>query len=142
VESSSVPVKKLFIVVIDDSETVCRLLEAILTGEGHQVRWFLDSVRALHSIQKGETPLPDVLIVDVNIPHLDGYGVVKRFKDNPASRHIPAIMISRWDDTISHLKARLVGAHAYLAKPFQPQDVIALIQPFTTLPNSNTPENK
>jgi DNA-binding response OmpR family regulator len=141
VESSRVPVKKLFIVVIDDSETVCRLLEAILTREGHQVRWFLDSVRGLHSIQKGETPLPDVLIVDVNIPHLDGYGVVKRFKDNPASRHIPAIMISRWDDTISHLKARLVGAHAYLAKPFQPQDVIALIQPFTTFPNSNTPEN-
>ena len=140
-EHSNVKLKKLFIVVIDDSPTVCRLLEAILTREGHQVTWFQDSVGALRSIKKGETPLPDLLFVDVNIPLIDGYEVAKFFKGNPASRHIPIIMISRWDDVISHLKARLAGAHAYLAKPFQAQDVIALVQPFTTFPNANPPEN-
>jgi twitching motility two-component system response regulator PilG len=126
--------KNLFIVVIDDSAIVCRVLEILLTKEGHQVKSFLNPVPAFRSIKTGETPLPDLLFVDINLPHINGYEVVKFFKDNPASMHIPIIMISRSDDVVLRLKARLAGANAYLAKPFKPQDVIALILPFTTFP--------
>jgi twitching motility two-component system response regulator PilG len=128
-------------VVIDDSETVCRILEAVLAREGHQVKSFLDPVLAFRSINKGETPLPDLLFVDIHLPRLDGYKVIQHFKKQPAFMHIPIIVISRSDGVIDRLKAQLAGSNAYLAKPFQAQDVIALVQGFATLPNANTPEN-
>jgi len=133
----------LFLVVIDDSAVVCRILEALLTKEGHQVECFLDPVSALRSILvTGATPLPDLFFIDLSLPALNGYEVTQCFKTNAASMHIPIIVISRLDDPIARLKARLAGATAFLPKPFQVQDVIALVQPFTTFPNANPPENK
>ena len=131
----------LFIVVIDDSPTVCTILDVFLTREGHQVKSFQNPVPALRSILKtGETPLPDLLFIDLSLPTINGYEVIRLFKNNPASIHIPAIVISRLGDTITRLKVRLAGANAYLEKPFQIQDVIALVQSFATLPKSDTHE--
>jgi twitching motility two-component system response regulator PilG len=132
----------LFLVVIDDSAVVCRILEALLTKEGHQVECFLDPVSALRSILvTGATPLPDLLFIDLSLPTLNGYEVIQRFKTNPASMHIPVVVISRRDDTISRLKARLAGATAYLPKPFAVQDVLALVRNVAVPPNSNTAGN-
>jgi CheY-like chemotaxis protein len=142
VESSSSTRKNLFIVVIDDSTVVCRILEALLTKEGHQVKSFLDPVSAIRSILiTGETPLPDLFFIDLSLPVLNGYEVIRHVKTNPASMHIPVVVISRRDDTISRLKARLAGAAAYLPKPFKAQDLLALVQNIAALPNANTPEN-
>lgn len=135
--------RKLFIVVIDDSMTVCTMLETILTRQGHQVRWFLDPVSAVRSIlTTGETPPPDLLFIDLTLPRLDGYKVIKIFKNQSASRHIPIVVISRLGDAVSRLKARLAGAYAYLEKPFQPQDVLTLVRDGVTHPNPNTHENE
>jgi DNA-binding response OmpR family regulator len=137
------PSNKLFIVVIDDSATVCRILEGVLTEGGHQVVCFLDPVPALRSIlNTGETPLPDLLFIDLNLPKINGYEVITRFKKNTASLHLPIIAISRLGDTVSRLKARLAGANAFLEKPFQPQDVLTLVRDVAVLPNSNIHENE
>jgi CheY-like chemotaxis protein len=137
------PSNKLFIVVIDDSETVCRILEGVLTEGGHQVQSFQDPVPALRSIlNTGETPLPDLLFIDLNLPKINGYEVITRFKNNPASLHIPIIAISRLGDMVSRLKARLAGANAFLEKPFQPQDVLTFVRDVAMLPNSNIHENE
>ena len=134
--NSSANVKKLFIVVIDDSEVVCRILKTVLTEEGHQVTSFLDPVAALRSILKtGETPLPDLLFIDISMPSLSGYETARGFKNHQASTHIPIIIISRLDDTIARLKARLVGAVAFLPKPFEAWDVLTLVQSFASPPN-------
>ena len=131
----------LFIVVIDDSPTVCTILDVFLTREGHQVKSFQNPVPALRSILKtGETPLPDLLFIDLSLPMINGYEVIRLFKNNPASIHIPVIVISRLGDTITRLKVRLAGANAYLEKPFQIQDVIALVQSFAALPKLDTHE--
>ena len=137
------PSKKLFIVVIDDSITVCQILEALLTKEGHQVKSFQHPVPALRSIlNTGETPLPDLLFIDLKLPNINGYEVIKRLKGNPATQHIPIVVISRLGDTITRLKVRLAGANAFLEKPFQPQDVLMLARYFATFTNPTIPENK
>ena len=142
-EPSNVDPKRLFIVVIDDSETVCKMLETILTPQGHQVTCFLDPVDALRSILKTcETPLPDLLYIDLTLPRMDGYEVIKRFKSHQATQHIPIIVISRLGNTVARLKARLAGANAFLEKPFQVQDVLMLTWSVTALTNQTTTENK
>jgi DNA-binding response OmpR family regulator len=98
-------------------------------------------VAALRSILKtSETPLPDLLFIDISLPKINGYETVRLFKSHPASMHIPIIIISRLDDTVARLKARLSRADAYLEKPFEAQEVIACIQPFATLPNPDSHE--
>ena len=137
------PSKKRFIVVIDDSVTVCHLLEALLTQEGHQVRCFQHPVPAIRSILiTGETPLPDLLFIDLSLPRINVYQEVRRLLKDPVSIHIPIIGITRLDDTVARLKARLAGANAYLAKPFQIQDVLTLVGDVVTRPNPNSHENE
>ena len=133
--------RSLFIVVIDDSPTVCTILDVSLTREGHEVKSFQNPVPALRSILKtGEIPLPDLLFIDLSLPTINGYEVIRLFKNNPASMHIPVVVISRLGDTITRLKVRLAGANAFLEKPFQVQDVIALVQSFAALPKSDIHE--
>lgn len=142
-EPSKRPSQKLFIVVIDDSATVCHLLEALLTPEDHQVTCFQHPVPALRSILKtGETPLPDLLFIDLSLPMINGYEVIRRFKSHRATQHIPIIVISRLGDTITRLKARLTGANAYLEKPFQAQDVLMLVRYVAIFINPTIPKNE
>jgi DNA-binding response OmpR family regulator len=142
VEASNATSKKLFLVVIDDSAVVCQILEVLLTKEGHQVKCFLDPVAAIRSILiTGETPLPDLFFIDLSLPMLNGYEVTRCFKTNPASMHIPVVVISRLDDTISRLKARLAGATAFLPKPFAVPELLALVRGFAERPSSPSSEN-
>ena len=109
----------LFIVVIDDSPTVCTILDVFLTREGHQVKSFQNPVPALRSILKtGETPLPDLLFIDLSLPMINGYEVIRLFKNNPASIHIPVIVISRLGDTITRLKVRLCRSKCVSGETF------------------------
>ena len=131
----------LFIVVIDDSAVVCRILEVLLTKEGHQVQRFQDPVSAIRALLiTGETPLPDLFFIDLSMPTLSGYEVTQCFKKHPASMHIPIIVISRLDDTVARLKARLAGAAAYLPKPFEVQDLFTLVRSFAERPNAPSSE--
>lgn len=132
------PSKKLFIVVIDDSITVCQILEGVLTKEGHQVQSFQHPVPALLSINTSEIPRPDILFIDLALPNVDGFEVIKRFKRKTATQHIPIVVISRLGDTVSRLKARLAGANAFLEKPFRPQDVLTVVQSIATFTKPNT----
>jgi DNA-binding response OmpR family regulator len=137
------PSNKLFIVVIDDSKTVCQILEGVLTKEGHQVQSFQNPVPALRSVLKtGETPRPDLLFIDLALPNIDGFEVIRRFKSNPVSHHIPIVVISRRGDPVTRLKARLGGAADYLEKPFQPQDVLTIVQPHIRSTKPTISENE
>jgi two-component system, chemotaxis family, response regulator PixG len=133
--------RSLSIVVIDDSPTVCTILETVLTREGHQVQLFLDPVPALRSfLFHREIPPPDLFFVDLSLPHVSGYELIKLFRKHPAFRRIPIIVISRIDNAVVRLNVRLAGANAYLTKPFQVQDVLTLAQFFAAFPNSTTHE--
>ncbi len=121
-----------FVMILDDSPTICRILEVALRRQGHQVISFQQPVLALHALfRTKEVPFPDLLFVDLILPRLNGFQVIQFLRNHPESRHIPIIVISRRDGLMDHLKARLVGANEYVTKPFKIQDIVALVQRYS-----------
>ena len=122
------PPKQTLVVVIDDSPTICKILETCLRREGHQVVSYSDPVQALQALFQREIARPNVLFVDLVLPQMDGYEVMKRLRARPEFKAIPIIAISGRDSVVDRLKARLAGANDYVAKPFQTQHIVALVQ--------------
>ena len=121
-----------FLMVIDDSPTICHILESALGRQGYQVRSFLEPLLALRALfVTGEVPLPDLLFVNLVLPRMNGFQVIQLLRKYPQSKHIPIIVITRRDGLADHLKARLVGANEYVTKPFKIQDIVELARRYT-----------
>ena len=116
------------VMVIDDSTTVRKIIETCLGREGFEVQGFSDGVEAIRWLTQPETRIPDLVILDVGLPKMDGYEVARRLKTKPQFSNTIIIMLSRRDGMIDKLKGRLVGAKDYLTKPFKTQDIIAVIE--------------
>ena len=122
--------KQTLVVVIDDSLTICKILETCLRRAGHQAVSYPDPVQALF---RGEIARPDVLFVDLVLPHMDGYEVIKLLRARAEFKAIPIIAISGRDSVVDRLKARLAGANDYVTKPFKTQHIVALVQKYSSL---------
>src|SRR5262249_27636611 len=88
-----------------------------LQRQGHQVEIAEDGVLALESVTQHSF---DLILLDIMMPRMTGYEVLERVKNNPATQHIPVIMISAVDDLESVVKCIEIGADDYLFKPFNP----------------------
>jgi signal transduction histidine kinase len=113
------------ILVVDDTPDNLRLLSVMLTGEGYEVRKALNGKMALTACQK---VLPDLILLDINMPGMDGYEVCKILKADEKTCEIPIIFISALDDVLDKVKAFDVGGVDYITKPFQGAEVISRIK--------------
>src|SRR5713226_1442843 len=118
----------VFVMVIDDSVVIRKILETCLRRAGYEVKSFEDGVQALLWLNTAEACTPDLIFVDLGLPKLDGYEVIRLLKSSPALEHTILVILSRRDGVLDHLKGRLVGAHAYLTKPFKTQQILAVVQ--------------
>jgi twitching motility two-component system response regulator PilG len=125
--------KQTLVVVIDDSPTICKILETCLRRAGHQAASYPDPVQALQALFRGEIARPDVLFVDLVLPHMDGYEVIKLLRARAEFKAIPIIAISGRDSVVDRLKARLAGANDYVTKPFKTDHIVALVQKYSSL---------
>jgi|SRR5436305_14683402 len=116
------------VMVIDDSTTVRKIIEHCLMQKGFAVQGFPDGVEAIRWLTEPETQVPDLVILDIGLPKMDGYEVARRLKSKPQFSNTVIVMLSRHDGIIDKLKGRLVGAKDYLTKPFKTQDVISVIE--------------
>ncbi len=116
------------IVVIDDSLTVRKILETCLRRAGYEVKSFPDGVEALRWFTKPEACVPALVLVDLGLPRLDGYDVIRLLKARPGFEQTVLVILSRRDGVLDRIKGRLAGAHAYVTKPFRTQTIIALVQ--------------
>jgi DNA-binding response OmpR family regulator len=116
------------VMVIDDSSTVRKIIETCLGRKGFAVQGFSDGVEAIRWLTQSDTQVPDLVILDVSLPKMDGYEVARRLKSKPQFSNTVIVMLSRHDGMIDKLKGRLVGAKDYLTKPFKTQDIIAVIE--------------
>lgn len=112
------------VMVIDDSKTIRRSAESLLTGVGCQVVTASDGFEALARVAEHR---PDVIFVDIMMPRLDGYQVCALIKHNVNFRSIPVIMLSSKDSIFDKARGRLVGSEHYLTKPFSREDLFAAI---------------
>ena len=122
------------VMVIDDSPTVRKIVETCLRREGFTVVAFADGVEAMQSLTHPQARIPDLVVLDIALPKMDGYEVARRLKTKPQFNKTIIIMLSRRDGLIDRLKGRLAGAKEYLTKPFKTQDFVAVIESYLGSP--------
>ena len=117
--------EKRDILLIDDQADNLRVLSSILTREGYNVRKALNWQTALTACQ---AVLPDLILLDIMMPDVDGYQVCQHLKAWDLTAEIPVIFISALDDVFDKVKAFEVGGVDYIAKPFEFQEVLVRVQ--------------
>jgi twitching motility two-component system response regulator PilG len=115
----------LKILVIDDSKTIRRTAETLLSREGCQVFTAVDGFDALAKIADHR---PDVIFVDIMMPRLDGYQTCALIKHNRTFRDTPVIMLSSKDGLFDRARGRIVGSEHYLTKPFTKDELLGAIR--------------
>jgi twitching motility two-component system response regulator PilG len=113
------------VLVIDDSKTIRRTAENLLSKAGYQVQTAGDGFEALGKIMDFR---PELVLVDIMMPRLDGYHTCALIKGNPTLRDTPVVMLSSKDGLFDRAKGRLVGAELYLAKPFTGDDLLDAVK--------------
>ncbi|NJK73648.1 MAG: response regulator [Richelia sp. CSU_2_1] len=117
--------KQSNILVVDDTLANLQLLVGLLTENGYKVRPAKDGFQALSAAQ---TAPIDLILLDINMPQMDGYEVCTKLKSDPQTREIPVIFISALNDVLDKVRAFGVGGVDYVTKPFQVEEVLARVE--------------
>lgn len=113
------------ILVVDDIADNLRVLSAALTERGYQVRCVKNGTMALLTAKKNP---PQLILLDIKMPDMDGYQVCEQLKQDELTRDIPIIFLSAFDDVLDKVKAFSVGGVDYITKPFQAEEIVVRIQ--------------
>ena len=113
------------ILIVDDMPVNLRLLSHMLTEQGYKVRSVINGQMALTAIRAAP---PDLVLLDINMPGMNGYEVSERLKVDEQTRDIPIIFISALDELQDKVKAFSVGGLDYITKPFQFEEVLARVE--------------
>ena len=122
--SSSTSLSGLKILVIDDSKTIRRTAETLLSKEGCEVFTAVDGFDALSKIADHQ---PDLIFVDIMMPRLDGYQTCSLIKHNKMFKDTPVVMLSSKDGLFDRARGRIVGSEQYLTKPFTKDELLGAI---------------
>ena len=113
------------ILIVDDSPTVLKLIAGKLEKCGHEVVCANDGVEALDRL---ENYVPDLVLLDITMPRMDGYHVCKQIRSTPATKDVAVIMISGKDGFFDKVRGRMAGATGYITKPFGPETLMKTVE--------------
>ncbi|MDY7016019.1 MAG: response regulator, partial [Cyanobacteriota bacterium] len=113
------------ILVVDDTPANLRLLVGMLTQRGYEARPAISGKLALSGAR---TMPPDLILLDIMMPEMDGYEVCAQLKTDERTREIPVIFISALDETVDKVRAFRVGGVDYISKPFRKEEVLARVE--------------
>ena len=115
------------ILVIEDQEDNRRILRDLLTSAGYEV---LEARTGEAGVLAAEAERPALILMDIQLPGLDGYEATRRIKANPALRPIPIIAVTSYALSGDEVKAREAGCDAYVTKPFSPRALLATVREY------------
>lgn len=118
----------LKVLAIDDSLTIRRLLQHALEGEGFACTTASDGI---DGVERFAALGPDVVITDINMPRLDGFGVIEAIRSGPANTRVPILVLSTENGEALKARARAAGATGWLVKPFEQQLLITTLRRVT-----------
>jgi twitching motility two-component system response regulator PilG len=122
------PSKRNHIMVIDDSKVICRIIEGILEPEGYKVASFGTGPEALQALTLNQLRVPDLVMLDIQLPLMDGYSVAKLMKQRTEFEHTVIVMVSGNGSMFDRARGKLAGAKAYITKPFKPGEILSVVQ--------------
>ena len=112
------------ILAVDDEPSIVRLIQVSLTREGHDVITASDGREAL---AKAEAERPDLILMDVMMPYVDGFEAIRLLKEKAETRDIPVILLTAKRHDADMIRGIESGAASYLTKPFSPNALVALV---------------
>jgi twitching motility two-component system response regulator PilG len=113
------------VLAVDDSLTVRKIVAMTLEKNGYRVVTASDGQEALTRLRE---TVPDLILLDITMPGMDGYQVCRQIRSNKAMRHIPIVMLSGKDGFFDKVQGRLAGAAQYITKPFEPDDLLQSVK--------------
>ena len=117
--------QKKRVLVVDDERHIVRLVQVNLERQGYEVLTAYDGVECL---EKAKAEKPDLIILDVMMPRMDGFEALQRLKSDPETNQIPVIMLTARAQDRDVLQGYQYGAALYLTKPFSPLELISLVK--------------
>jgi two-component system cell cycle response regulator DivK len=115
------------ILVVEDQEDNRRILRDLLTNAGFDMVEAENGEEAIASVQASR---PDLILMDIQLPILDGYEATRRLKADPNLKEIPIIVVTSYALSGDEDKARLAGCDDYVAKPFSPRELLAKVKEY------------
>ena len=112
------------ILVVDDEPTIVRLMEFILARQGHEM---LVAVNGQEALDKVRLHAPDLVLLDIMMPRIDGYEVARTLRADPASAGLPIVMLSAKAQEEDIRKGMDVGVDEYITKPFSPEHLVRVV---------------
>lgn len=115
------------VLVVDDSATIRKLVSAKLEKHGHKVVTAVDGMDALAKL---EEIVPDLILLDITMPRLDGYQVCKLIRANENTRFVPVVLISGKDGFFDKVRGKMCGSTTYITKPFGPEMLLRTVEAY------------
>lgn len=113
------------ILAVDDEKHIVRLVQANLDRAGYQVVTAFDGKEALQKVAEEN---PDLIVLDVMMPYMDGFEVLQNLRRNPSTRDIPVIMLTAKAQDADVFKGWQSGVDCYLTKPFNPMELLSFVK--------------
>jgi len=115
------------ILVVEDQEDNRRIVRDLLTNAGYEM---IEAVNGEEGVAMAQTERPDLILMDIQLPGLDGYEATRRIKGNPVLAHIPIIAVTSYALSGDDVKALEAGCDAYVTKPFSPRLLLAKVREY------------
>ncbi|MCW5955560.1 MAG: response regulator [Pyrinomonadaceae bacterium] len=115
------------ILVVDDSATVRKLIAGKLEKSGHEVFCAADGVEAIEQLN---SMVPDLILLDITMPRMDGYQVCKVIRSKDSTKDVPVVMISGKDGFFDKVRGRMAGTTGYITKPFGPETLMKAVETY------------
>jgi two-component system cell cycle response regulator DivK len=115
------------ILVVEDHEDNRRIMRDLLMSSGFEV---IEAVTGVEGVSAAETYRPDLIMMDIQLPGIDGYEATRRIKANPNLQKVPIIVVTSYALSGDDMKAFEAGCDAYVAKPFSPRELLAKIREY------------
>lgn len=113
------------ILVVDDSQVDRNHLEKILSNAGYQITTAADGQAALDSVKRSR---PDAIMMDVNMPVMDGFAATRALRNDPATKDIPVVLVTSKDQKADKAWGQMLGAKGYVTKPYSDDQILSLVR--------------
>ena len=127
------------ILAVDDERSIVRLVQVNLQRAGYEVVTAFDGKEALEKVASEE---PDLVVLDVMMPYMDGFEVLQTLRKNPGTRDLPVIMLTAKAQDADVFRGWQSGVDCYLTKPFNPMELISFVKRIFTSQEQADAENK